>query len=302
MTNIWQLETLCAGDLELIVLPGIGGRLWDIKFLGRSLLFQNSDLQGFMPNPTDLGSYPTRSPHFGFPLWGGEKTWIAPDINWTNQAPYPVLDSGPYDILDIGTGRITLKSAVCPHSRLQIERCINIKDGASWVIEHTVTNVGKTARDVGVWSVMMMDHKARIAVAGTELNVTPVFGNADEALVTKTAGLICDCGAQREFKVGIDNPSGRSFMRFGGDDITIWMTCDTARPEPTQAFAHSYPLEVFNSGDYPYCEAEWHSPLVQLKPRETMRFVQEFSIWSYPTNACPVTLTDPEVELVKCMS
>ena len=302
MANIWQLEKLSVGDLELVVLPGIGGRLWDIVFQGRSLLFQNDELQDFIPNPNDLGPFPTRSPQFFFPLWGGEKTWIAPDSSWPSYAPYPVLDSGAYDVLDAGTAHIALQSAICPQSGLQIERWISIKDNAEWTIQHAVTNQGDSSREVGIWSVMMMKHSARIGVAGDALGISPVFGEPGRNVTSATAGVLCDCDAPSEFKVGIENPSGRTFIRLADDRVTTWMICETAPPDPNQTFAHSHPLEVFNSGDYPYCEAEWHSPLEHLKPKATMLFTQEFSIWSDPAVERPIKLSATELELMKCMS
>ena len=166
MPDIWKLESLRSGDLELVILPGIGGRLWDVVFQGHSLLFQNSDLEGFLPNLENLRDCPTQSPQFGFPLWGGEKTWIAPDTNWPDGTPYAALDSGQYEIVGGSPAHITLQSAVCPNTGLQIERKIQLSDGSGWTIQHSVTNRGQNGKDVGIWSVMMLEHKARIGVAG----------------------------------------------------------------------------------------------------------------------------------------
>ena len=70
--DIWQERVLSKGPLELVLLPGIGGRLWDIRLGGRSFLFQNPDLIGHAVDIGTLAALPTRSPQFGFPLWGGE--------------------------------------------------------------------------------------------------------------------------------------------------------------------------------------------------------------------------------------
>ena len=114
MTDIWKQESLSSGDLDLVILPGIGGRLWDVRFQGHSLLFQNQDLLGFAPDLEELKDYPTRSPQFRFPLWGGEKTWIAPDTSWPSGAPYAALDSGPYETISAECNQITLRSPICP--------------------------------------------------------------------------------------------------------------------------------------------------------------------------------------------
>lgn len=108
MPDIWKLETLRSGDLKMVILPGIGGRLWDVVFQGQSLLFQNRDLEGIVPDLNQLRGLPTRSPQFGFPLWGGEKTWIAPDTNWPDGAPFGALDSGAYEVVDASPAHITV--------------------------------------------------------------------------------------------------------------------------------------------------------------------------------------------------
>ena len=46
MPDRWSVLQLQQGDLRLTLLPDIGGRLWDVSIQGRSLLFQNPDLDG----------------------------------------------------------------------------------------------------------------------------------------------------------------------------------------------------------------------------------------------------------------
>lgn len=296
--DLWKLETLTSGDLTLTILPGIGGRLWDVQVKGQSLLFQNPDLLGQAPDLDDPTALPTRSPHFKFPLWGGEKTWIAPDTSWANNAPFPALDSGAYDILHSGNHQITLQSAICPQSHLQISRTIRLSRENQWSIRHSVTNKSDHARLTGIWSVMMLDHPTRIVVGGETLTTTPVFGEAGEQLSRKPTGLICDCQTRAEFKIGLDNPTGRILVQ---TDRSV-MLCETQASQNGDTFAHTFPLEVFNSGDYPYCEAEWHSPATMLAADDTITFDQRFTIWSDPKTTNSIALSAGEKELLECMS
>lgn len=299
MPDIWKLESLRSGDLELIILPGIGGRLWDVAFQGQSLLFQNPDLEGFLPDLENLRDFPTRSPQFGFPLWGGEKTWIAPDSNWPDGSPYSALDSGPYEIAVDSPAHIALQSVVCPDSGLQIEREIRLNGGTGWTIQHSVTNRGQQGRDVGIWSVMMLDHAARIGVAGHNLESTTVFGHPENSVSIGKAALICDCSTPREFKVGIGHHNSRTFMRLDQSDTPIWMSCETDHATSDDRFAHLHAFEVFNSGDYPYCEAEWHAPLQHLSHGESATLNQHFAVWA---DRPPFLLAKIELELMSCMS
>ena len=60
MPDRWSVLQLQQGDLQLTVLPGIGGRLWDVQVGGNSLLFQNPDLDGVKVENTRLADLPTR--------------------------------------------------------------------------------------------------------------------------------------------------------------------------------------------------------------------------------------------------
>lgn len=299
MPDIWLRKTISFGDLELVLLPGIGGRLWDVVFQGQSLLFQNDDLQDDIPDLNKLTDLPTRSPQFGFPLWGGEKTWIAPDKNWPNGAPFPTLESGPYTIADKSDAHIVLLSGVCPQSGLQIEREIRLTSCDTWMIRHKVINQGLDTTDVGIWSVMMIKHRARIGIPGHCRQTTEVFGDGKEFIRTSKEGVICDCSKPTEFKIGLENLRARTFVRAVQGETPIWMMCDTPRPTEDDRFAHTHPLEIFNSGDYPYCEVEWHAPLQTLPPNGSTEFTQHFTVW---TDVAPQSLTAPESELLKCMS
>jgi hypothetical protein len=283
----------------LAVLPGIGGRLWDVRFQGYSLLFQNPDLMGYTPDLNELTGYPTKSPQFGFPLWGGEKTWIAPDTSWPNGVPYKALDSGSYETIKTGENYIALRSLICPQSGLQIEREIRLESGSKFLIHHKVCNQGKNAREVGIWSVMMLNHKTCIGLPGKSMKTCNVFGNPTGFFAQSTEWMIWDCNGLGEFKIGVENPSARTFVRLDAGQATIWMLCETDLASLGDKFAHTYPLEVFNSGDYPYCEAEWHGPLKMLFPHSTIEFTQRYKVWA---GDAPLGLAQSELELMKCMS
>ena len=303
MADIWEIKELSSGGLRLLCLPGVGGRLWDVMFEGRSLLFQNPDLAGIIFDIAKLSELPTRSPQFAFPLWGGEKTWIAPDTAWPDGGPYPVLDSGPYHLISGDDRRLTMLSEPCPVSGLQIERCVTLDSGRSWSIHHRVLNVGSRKRFAGIWSVMMLHRPAQIGVdIGRNAVVTPVFGDASQQHEIRESGAVIDCSAAKEFKLGTHNPAGRSFLRLIAEDKTLWLACSTVPASGDDQFAHGHNFEVFNSADYSYCEAEWHAPARHLSPGESMSFTQKFSLWSDLDEVAEDDIAPRELELVKCMS
>ncbi|WP_171180828.1 hypothetical protein [Ruegeria sp. HKCCD8929] len=300
MSERWSVLHLQQNNLRLTLLPGIGGRLWDVNFQGRSLLFQNTDLDGLEVDDTRLTDLPTRSPQFAFPLWGGEKTWIAPDASWVNGAPFPVLDSGAYQITSRSRTHIDMTSAVCPTCHLSVSRRITLTSAESWGIEHIVANHGASSRLTGIWSVMMLNTPAKIGVELEDPAFYPVFGSAEEMIATHGKSTVVDCNRQKEFKVGLPNPNGRTLVRCGPDGPLLM--CSVPEPQQGDQFAHDYPFEVFNSGDYAYCEAEWHSPARDLAPNETLSFRQMFRVLAdEDASQMPLGLTNNQ-EFLSCMS
>lgn len=304
MTDLWRKLRLSGGDLELVCLPGIGGRLWDVVFRGQSILFQNPDLIDVVPDPESLSDLPTRSPQFAFPLWGGEKTWIAPDRDWVDHAPYPALDSAPYNVVSANAQTIRMQSGVCPITHLRIDRTITLKGPNSWSILHEICNCGAADRLAGIWSVLMLKRPACIGMrVDTASEVATVFGSSKGQITRHDQDLTFACDTPVEFKSGVHSPSGLVLLRIGLSPDDIWVTCQTPVSSNGSRFAHGHNIEVFNSADYPYCEAEWHAPATVLRQGQIQDFTQHFSVGSNP----PLDLKDKaqnqiKQELVSCMS
>ncbi|MDP2517931.1 hypothetical protein [Shimia thalassica] len=303
MIDHWNIQTISSGALDLHCLPGIGGRLWDIEFDGQSFLFQNKDLIGLPVDLDILADLPTRSPQFGFPLWGGEKTWISPDSDWPNSAPFPVLDSGPYCTTHTTPQRLGLQSQICPISHLQIERDIRLTGANRFSLRHRVTNLGATERYTGNWSVMMLNRPTCIGLGtAPHGDVNTVFGDPTGRVRRHGGFCLFDCNAPQEFKTGLWNTAGRVLMRMETPVGAYVLSCVTSKPDPDDSFAHGKDFEVFNSADYAYCEVEWHSPARTLMPNESLSYQQDFEIQREKDvlSAPNTTLTD--LELLSCMS
>ncbi len=275
----WSREKLAWGDLELALVPGIGGRVMDIVFHGTSLLFQNPDLAGLVPDLSALGDLPSRTPHLGFPLWGGEKTWVAPDSAWPDGGPHPVLDSGPYVFTRTGTRAATMRSAVCPVSHLQIERTVTLRGPDSWSVRHHLSNRGSQPIRAGIWSVAMTRRPARYYYRSAPgQRASRVFGDpADADMGSGTIGCIA-CDGMREFKLAAHPSSGLSAARIARDDRAVWLVAETAPPGPAADYAHRHALEFYNSGHHDYGEIEWHSPCETLAPGRAMDFEVIFRV------------------------
>lgn len=303
MSNTWTTHQLATNQLELEFLPGIGGRLWDVRYAGSSLLFQNTDLRGKSPDLSALSRLPTQSPQFKFPLWGGEKTWIAPDTDWISEAPFAALDSGPYEVSFQDRRSIHMQSSICPDSHLRVARQFTLLSPNNWKVRHSVQNHGQSTRQTGIWPVLMLNRDATIGLKSDHhAKVHPVFGNSSGRVETTGDYTVIQCDRAQEFKVGTKNRTGQVFIRLQNATAPLWLICRSPEPLPQDRFAHGHNFEVFNSGDYPYCEAEWHAPLRALQPGESISYDQEFSIGTESGLFSDGTITLQEVELISCMS
>lgn len=286
----WAEQSLVHRDLELVLVPDIGGRLMDIRYQGASLLFQNPDLLSTEPDLQHPENLPTRAKHLAFPLWGGEKTWIAPDSNWSEGAPYPVLDSGKYSYQQQSSRSATMVSSVCPLSSLQITREIKITGNNSWTIRHVAANHGTDKRMVGLWSVMMTRRPANYYFNSAHHKPVTVFGDADDAFACSDNIGQITCDSMKEFKLGCHPANGVSFCHMPTSIGNIWILNRVNTLAKPGAYAHGHAMEFYNSGHYHYGELEWHSPLCQLQPG----FASEFYL-HYRIHVSDIDLTPAEI-------
>jgi hypothetical protein len=196
-----------------------------------------------------------------------------------------------------------MRSAPCPQSGLQVDRLIRLHTGDRFSVRHRVTNRGPDSRLTGIWSVLMMKRPARVGlVIGPDSDVVAVFGDAAGCVDTRGATAVFDCAPAREYKLGTCNPTGRAFLRVETGAAPVWLICETPAVRPGDRFAHGHNFEVFNSADYPYGEAEWHAPAVDLRTGGSVDFTQTFAVRPEASMVSGGALTGPEQELVSCMS
>jgi hypothetical protein len=281
----WNALQMRQGAVELFVVPAIGGRLMSIRHEGVELAYVNDALAGQVPG-WSAEQWRTLCGEWDFPLWGGGKTWVAPESDWPEGAPQRDLDSGPYEVVntwfDSRSMGVELLSAVCRQSGLQIRRRIALsgQDG-SWTTSHELSNRGEAARPCAIWDVLMLRRPGRVDVVienaqqDWRKSVTPFFAKGplgdvrDSGFVTGSGNHVSTrCTEAIEFKLGIDNSPGIMHAVF---DLPEGKHTLTRRFPvfPDARYAHGSPLEVFNAPKLPYFEIESHGPLVVLHPRES---------------------------------
>ncbi len=294
----WPALRLQQGNLTLHVVPQIGGRLMGIRHGSDEICFINPALAGKTPS-SDETDWEELCGDWDFPLWGGGKTWIAPESLWPGGVPHPDLDSGPYTILrswiDARSMGVEMESPICRLSRLQIKRRIELFRGTrGWRVTATVTNRGTESYQCGAWDVLMLNRPATVLVtlppnpSSSNESVHPFtdkgpLGDLYEAGVISIEQNVLNvlCNDAVEFKVGALSETGEVKVRIRttGEPL-LYRRCTSS--SGGKHYAHGHPIEVFNAPALSYFEVESHSPLNVLQPGKAISLVIDESLTKDP--------------------
>jgi hypothetical protein len=137
----WPGVQLSAGDLAVGVIPAPGARIISLVYAGTELLYHDARLAGDMPSlPADRSAAQLKAA-LGFRLWGGDKTWLAPQSAWGDGLPPMDLDGGAYACRAIKRG-LELESPVCRETGLKIIRRITLDESATLTLREELLNPG----------------------------------------------------------------------------------------------------------------------------------------------------------------
>jgi hypothetical protein len=283
----WPAWTLGQGPLALQVVPAVGGRLMGIQVAGTELCFINPALAGRLP-VEDPALWRQLCGAWSFPLWGGGKTWVAPESAWPDGCPHRDLDSGAYRLVrswcDDESAGLELESPVCRSTGLQIRRRLSLGAFApEWTVQHTLCNTGASPCACGIWDVLMLRRPGRVVASLRDPqsgfgSFRAIAGQGDlaelrrQGLLEADAGqLSVQCRQARPFKVGIAGATGAVQVRLELPEgpFRYWRA---ASAPAAASYAHGHPVEVFNAPELPYFEVEGHSPRATLAPGGSLRW------------------------------
>lgn len=297
----WRCWRISSGRLSLLLVPQIGGRIL-IRWRDRDLSYVPRQLEGHVLDPARVRGLRMDDMDPGFPLWGGDKTWLAPQARWIDRVPFPDLDSGTYDLElwpdgDQAAARMT--SPVCRDTGIQITRTLRIADGAeSWLVTHRLFNAGLQPATWAAWGVTMVPRPGAVYLPCSPSSPHPggvkVFTDEGDSsalqgqVVERLGGLaVVRCDGDRKYKFGVD--AGEGWMLGVADAGPAGLAGYLKRVEafPGRAYGHGCVAEVFNSDRHPYFEMEIHGPLVTLEPGETFDIEEHqavFDVSRWPTS------------------
>lgn len=300
----WDAVWIERAPLTLILVPQVGGRIMSVCWHGRELAFVNPAYQGRVDDIaaiTDLHGYKRQ---VGFLLWGGDKTWLAPQDRWTDGVPFVDLDSGAYGLsLDRTTGAATMTSPVCRETGVQIERRLELGDRAgTWRVTHNLRNRSDREVSWAPWDVDMMLRPATVFLPTRHGSPYPggvrTFDHEgdstrvrDEVVSFLDDIAVITCRQPIRFKYGVDADPARLLAVLEGWDgglVGYRKSIPTYYPRP---YGDGCILEVFNAPALPYLELELHGPLASLQPDESFAVRTDaalFDLETVPSTAAAV--------------
>jgi hypothetical protein len=280
----WQGWRMTSGDLVLGLVPQLGGRIMSLRFRGEELFYIPPTGRGDLPLvPASIPDLPAFKKDFGFQIFGGDKTWVAPEYAWVHRSPPLDLDAGVYLFEQTEDGCV-MRSPVCRETGLVIVRKIDIlKDGGISLIE-TLRNVSERVVTKGVWNVTQIARPFVVHLPADPGAIRsyhyedPTLPDTGELLICKDGQTVVPCVSDMCFKFGGMLREGRAAVikETLSGKVILERTFDMATGRP---YAHNSMVEVFNSAQYPYGELEVHSPLTELAPGAEVSLAQTWRVY-----------------------
>lgn len=286
----WPGYSAKAGDIELGVVPDLGGRIMSLKFQSEELFFVQPRRQGEV---FDFGTRDLRAEKkkMGFRVWGGDKTWVAPEKEWWEKIPPLELDAGRYQAQLQGHS-ISMQSPVCRETGLRLTRAITLQANGAIELEQSITNESSSPSRWGLWNVTQIlrpfDVYLPARLAQVRLYDEPSYRDCrrSDYLTELRPWVKVSCRDACHFKFGAMLDQGLSVLikplRQG------WLALARSFSVDARAvYAHKAMAEIYNSPVHPYAEVEVHGPYVSLKLRESSMHRQTWTMRWFEQSVSP---------------
>jgi hypothetical protein len=255
-----------------------------IEACGEELCFVDPKHQGAIVDVASCQNLSQEKKKLGFRVWGGDKTWIAPQTAWVDKTPPLDLDVGSYDFY-FDKNVVRMSSPVCRETGLKIIRLISLEN-AKIVLEEMIHNATQEPLTRGIWNVTQLLRPWEVYWP-TEIKKVKAY--RDEGLTEEAADKLTilpgwvkvSCQDNRHFKFGAHLKMGKVVAIKETPQHKLCFIRSFAIA-PQARYAHEAMVEVYNSSQHNYCEVEVHSPLVTLGPHETFSQKQVWEIKAYP--------------------
>ncbi len=278
----WKCYKLTVGDVSVVVAPEIGGRIISLSHQGEELLFVQKEHQGETFDFSKSEGMRAEKRRLGFRLWGGDKTWVAPQKEWWEGIPPLELDAGTYEVRLEGKGFMMI-SPVCRETGLQVIRRVRMEKDGSIHLDQEMINKGKETLHKGIWNVTQLLRPFDVYLPASKSQLRSYHEEdltlpSHQVVVTEKEGWCrVPCRDNTLFKFGgmVDAGVLLSAKESKGGTLAFLKTFDF---DADTKYAHSSSVEIFNALDYDYLEVEIHAPMTQLKPGDRCHHSQQWRL------------------------
>ena len=282
----WPGFVMAKGDISLGLVPDIGGRIMSLQFRGQELFYAPLDHKGGLPllPEGDIPDLPAFKRSFGFQIFGGDKTWVAPEAAWLEKIPPLDLDAGRYGF-EQKKDACVMTSPVCRETGLQVVRQVGFLEGGDISLVEILRN--KTDRPVtrSVWNVTQVARPFDVFIPA-ELKAIRSYHLDDTTLpepefipFEKDGWAVIPCRSDVCFKFGGLIREGRAaVIKETPQGMVVFARLFDI--EQNKPYAHRSMVEVFNSSRYPYGEVEVHGTLVPIPSGGEVSLTQLWRVYS----------------------
>ncbi len=284
------------GPLSIGLAPDIGGRIISLTYEGKELLFVQKEHAGETFDFSQVSDLDAEKRRLGFRLWGGDKTWVAPQEAWTEAMPPLELDAGRYSCTHEGLQAV-MTSPVCHETGLRISREVCLADDGTIELCQTFHNATDTPVTRGIWDVTqaLRPFDVYFPCKKEDLRPYPQEGDsvvlADQLLEEVEGWTRLPCREAAHFKFGARLDKGMLIaLRPVKNGMLIFGR--RFRVDPEGHYLHGANAEVYNSPNMNYLEIEVHGPSRTLSPGEKLQHIQKWKIGRSPRILTPTEAAD----------
>ncbi len=277
----WETLQLSGGEISLQIAPRIGGRIISMTYGGEELLFLQQEHAGEVFDFSEVTDLRAKKRELGFRLWGGDKTWIAPQESWWEGIPPLEGDAGGYEASQ-EQDRLILTGPVCRETGIRIRRTLQLTPGGVLHLEQQFTNESRQPVKRGIWDVtqMLRPFTVYVPLPAKSVRGYPTEGDSvqlHKTLIQESEGWSSiPCREPLHFKFGGLLARGELLALRPGEGGAL-AHLRTFSSDPGGSSAHDATFEVYNSPSYDYLEVEIHAPWKELAPGESMSHSQSWS-------------------------
>lgn len=287
----WNGYTFKARSIEMSVVPGIGGRIISLSLDGQEIFFIQKEYAGQIFDFSGITSLRAEKKRLGFRVWGGDKTWVAPQKDWWEGVPPLELDAGGYQER-IDEDGITMISPVCRETGLQIIRQVGLDQEGVIHLEQEIVNKSDKTVFKGIWNVTQLARPFDVYLPTTKSKLRSYHEEditlPSHQIVVEESNGWCriPCHDNQLFKFGgmVDMGTIVCLKKTAGGTLAFVKTFDI---DEEAEYLHRSSVEVFNALDHDYLEVETHASKVSLKPGMSCRHSQKWRLKLFTEDVTP---------------